>query len=76
VIGHFFSFYANRSQPAPVDFDAQWFRLCFDNFPHTATFTLGAAPQIAIYGVSQQPAQYPPKNTNQKKGYETDGEQI
>jgi len=76
VISHFFSFCSDRGQPAPVDFYSQGFSLCFDNFPNTAAFTFWAAPQIAIHGLSKQPAKYPPKKTNEKKGYKTDWEQI
>jgi len=74
MIDHFFSFYPNRGQLAPVDFYTEWFDFCFDNIPHAAAFTIWAAPQIAIYRPGNQPAKYPPKKTNDKKRYETDGE--
>jgi hypothetical protein len=76
VICHFFSFGSNRGQPAPVDFYSQGFRLCLDNFPNAAAFTIRAATQIAIHGRSDQPAKYPPKKPYDKKGYQADREQI
>jgi hypothetical protein len=76
VVGYFFHFRPNRGQLAPINFYSQRFNLCFDNFPNTAAFTFRAAPQIAIHGFNKQPAKYPPKKTNEKKGYKTDWEQI
>ena len=76
MISHSFSFCPNRGQLAPVDFYSQGFNLSFDDHSNATALTIWAAPQIAIHGRSKQPAKYPPKNTDEKKGYQTDWEQI